>query len=168
MGIHAAADCEYGWPWYGKLVGAYFKSHPKIQQAKLELSARRVRDTFEEMRDVFIPNDPLLASAGTFPVYPGRGEEMTHSDFDHDCLRLRSLHIPGEPLVLPNAWDVATARGVVEAGFPVVATTSGGVAAALGVHRDVRLAGGVVVDRRVADRLDEHALRFVVFGLCHD
>jgi len=35
-------------------------------------------------------------------------------------------------LVLPNAWDVASARGVVDAGFPVVATTSGGVAATLG------------------------------------
>ena len=28
VGIHAAADTEYGWPWYGKLVGAYFESHP--------------------------------------------------------------------------------------------------------------------------------------------
>ncbi|MEM6342296.1 MAG: ThuA domain-containing protein [Bacteroidota bacterium] len=28
VGIHAAADTEYHWPWYGKLVGAYFKSHP--------------------------------------------------------------------------------------------------------------------------------------------
>jgi len=46
--------------------------------------------------------------------------------------RLRSLHVPGDPLLLPNAWDAATARVVVEAGFPVVATTSGGVAAALG------------------------------------
>jgi len=33
VGIHAAADTEYEWPWYGKLVGAYFKSHPKQQQA---------------------------------------------------------------------------------------------------------------------------------------
>jgi 2-methylisocitrate lyase-like PEP mutase family enzyme len=40
--------------------------------------------------------------------------------------------VPGEPLVLPNAWDAATAQAVVAAGFPVVATTSGGVAAALG------------------------------------
>lgn len=46
--------------------------------------------------------------------------------------RLRSLHSGAEPLVLPNAWDAATARAVVEAGFPVVATTSSGVAAALG------------------------------------
>ena len=28
MGIHAAADAEYSWGWYNKLVGAYFKSHP--------------------------------------------------------------------------------------------------------------------------------------------
>jgi 2-methylisocitrate lyase-like PEP mutase family enzyme len=48
------------------------------------------------------------------------------------CDFLRSLHVPGAPLVLPNAWDVASAKAVVEAGFPVVATTSAGVAAALG------------------------------------
>ena len=48
------------------------------------------------------------------------------------CDLLRSLHRPGFPLVLPNAWDAATARAVAAAGFPAVATTSGGVAAALG------------------------------------
>jgi len=36
VGIHAAADTEYDWWWYGKLVGAYFKSHPKIQEAKFK------------------------------------------------------------------------------------------------------------------------------------
>jgi 2-methylisocitrate lyase-like PEP mutase family enzyme len=51
---------------------------------------------------------------------------------ERQCERLRSLHIPGSPLVLPNAWDVASAKAVVAARFPVVATTSGGVAAALG------------------------------------
>jgi 2-methylisocitrate lyase-like PEP mutase family enzyme len=48
------------------------------------------------------------------------------------CDLLRSLHRPGDPLLLPNVWDVATARAVVAAGFPVVATGSVGVAAALG------------------------------------
>lgn len=48
------------------------------------------------------------------------------------CDLLRSLHVPGSPLVLPNAWDAASARAVADAGFPVVATTSGGVASALG------------------------------------
>lgn len=45
---------------------------------------------------------------------------------------LRALHRPGDPLILPNAWDAASARAVVEAGFPVVATTSSGMAASLG------------------------------------
>src|SRR3954470_23512656 len=54
------------------------------------------------------------------------------TDLESRCELLRSLHRPGAPLLLPNAWDVATARAVVAAGFPVVATTSGGVAATLG------------------------------------
>jgi type 1 glutamine amidotransferase len=35
MGIHAATDTEYEWPWYGQLVGAYFESHPEQQEAEL-------------------------------------------------------------------------------------------------------------------------------------
>jgi 2-methylisocitrate lyase-like PEP mutase family enzyme len=54
------------------------------------------------------------------------------SALDRRCELLGSLHAPGAPLVLPNAWDAASAQAVVAAGFPVVATTSGGVAAALG------------------------------------
>jgi len=38
MGIHAAADTEYDWPWYGQLVGAYFESHPEIQEAAIEVT----------------------------------------------------------------------------------------------------------------------------------
>ncbi|MEO9003598.1 MAG: ThuA domain-containing protein [Ginsengibacter sp.] len=37
MGIHAATDCEYDWPWYGNLVGAYFKAHPAQQTATLNI-----------------------------------------------------------------------------------------------------------------------------------
>jgi 2-methylisocitrate lyase-like PEP mutase family enzyme len=55
---------------------------------------------------------------------------MTH--LPEHCAILRSLHRPGAPLVLPNAWDAASARAVVASGFPVVATTSSGVAATLG------------------------------------
>lgn len=36
VGVHAASDTEYDWPWYGKLVGAYFASHPDIQQHVIE------------------------------------------------------------------------------------------------------------------------------------
>lgn len=48
---------------------------------------------------------------------------------------LRALHRPGDPLILPNAWDPGSAQAVVAAGFPAVATSSGAVAEALG-HAD--------------------------------
>ena len=40
VGIHAATDTEYGWPWYGDLVGAYFKSHPAQQSAMFNVVDR--------------------------------------------------------------------------------------------------------------------------------
>ena len=46
---------------------------------------------------------------------------------------LRNLHHGDEPLVLPNVWDVGPAIIAVEEGFPAIATTSAGVAFALGL-----------------------------------
>ncbi|MFI6080976.1 ThuA domain-containing protein [Streptomyces sp. NPDC051217] len=40
VGVHAAADTEYDWPWYGGLVGAYFASHPATQRATLKVEDR--------------------------------------------------------------------------------------------------------------------------------
>jgi type 1 glutamine amidotransferase len=37
VGVHSAADTEYNWPFYGALVGAYFKQHPAIQQASVDI-----------------------------------------------------------------------------------------------------------------------------------
>lgn len=37
MGVHAAADTEYDWAFYGGLVGAYFRSHPATQQATVDV-----------------------------------------------------------------------------------------------------------------------------------
>ena len=37
VGVHSATDTEYDWPWYGKLVGAYFESHPKVQEASMQV-----------------------------------------------------------------------------------------------------------------------------------
>jgi type 1 glutamine amidotransferase len=37
VGIHSASDTEYQWPWYGRLVGAYFASHPQIQRATVHI-----------------------------------------------------------------------------------------------------------------------------------
>jgi len=40
VGIHAAADTLHNWSWYGGLVGAYFVSHPAIQQATVKVADR--------------------------------------------------------------------------------------------------------------------------------
>ncbi|MFI5890330.1 isocitrate lyase/phosphoenolpyruvate mutase family protein [Actinoplanes sp. NPDC051513] len=45
----------------------------------------------------------------------------------------RALHRPGDPLLLPNAWDVASALALAHAGFAAIGTTSLGVAAAHGL-----------------------------------
>lgn len=37
VGIHSASDTEYDWPWYGRLVGAYFVSHPRVQEATVRI-----------------------------------------------------------------------------------------------------------------------------------
>lgn len=48
VGIHAATDTEYGWPWYGKLVGAYFNDHPAgTAKAKLTVTDKNHPSTAE-------------------------------------------------------------------------------------------------------------------------
>jgi 2-methylisocitrate lyase-like PEP mutase family enzyme len=54
------------------------------------------------------------------------------SSSEEKAATLRALHVPGDPLVLPNAWDAASARMVEAAGFPVVATSSFATARILG------------------------------------
>jgi cytochrome c len=38
VGIHSASNTEYGWPWYGRLVGTWFASHPQIQRATVHIA----------------------------------------------------------------------------------------------------------------------------------
>lgn len=45
----------------------------------------------------------------------------------------QALHVPGDPLLLANAWDLASARYLFASGFPVIASTSAGVA--YGAHK---------------------------------
>jgi 2-methylisocitrate lyase-like PEP mutase family enzyme len=57
---------------------------------------------------------------------------MTFMDSHQKAEALRKMHRGPDVLVLPNAWDCASARIFEEAGFPAIATTSGGVAFSLG------------------------------------
>ena len=56
VGVHAATDTEYEWPWYNKLVGAYFLGHPKVQDAKLNILDKGHAST-ESLEDTWIKKD---------------------------------------------------------------------------------------------------------------
>ena len=67
-----------------------------------------------------------VPGADTSKGLPDRAELAARAE------RLRALHRLGDPLVLPNVWDAASAKAVAAAGFPAVATTSSGMSVSLG------------------------------------
>lgn len=58
--------------------------------------------------------------------------------------RFRALHRKGEPFVIPNPWDLGSARILAGLGFPALATTSSGLALTVG-RRDYRMARDEVI-----------------------
>lgn len=56
MGVHAASDTEFEWPWYGELVGGYFTQHPPVQEAKIDVVDRTHAAT-EHLQDVWWHKD---------------------------------------------------------------------------------------------------------------
>lgn len=59
----------------------------------------------------------------------------------------RQLHRGPGLLLLPNVWDVASARIIEEAGFPAIATSSAGVAFSLGYPDGQHISRGEMIDR---------------------
>lgn len=57
---------------------------------------------------------------------------MANTEQKNKAEAFRTMHTQGDVLVLPNVWDVASARLIEEAGFPAIATTSAGIAFAHG------------------------------------
>ncbi len=87
VGIHAASDTEYDWPWYGKLVGAYFANHPNIQEHFIQkvdtahVSCKHLPDRWKRTDEVYnfvqLPdsvNVLLTADESTF-------DGGTHGDY---------------------------------------------------------------------------------------
>jgi len=69
----------------------------------------------------------------------GNGQKVRVAGWWGGAMNFRARHHSGEPLVLPNVWDAASARIVEQAGAEAVATTSAGVAWSLGVPDGDRL-----------------------------
>ena len=81
----------------------------------------------------------LERAVGRVPVLGARGARIG------GVTTFRELHRPGSPLVMPNPWDVGSARVLATLGFAALATTSSGFAATLG-----KLDGEVGRDAAVA------------------
>lgn len=62
------------------------------------------------------------------------------------AIQFRQLHSGHPILVLPNAWDAASARIFEQAGFPAIATTSSGVAASLGYPDGQQISRDMLVE----------------------
>jgi hypothetical protein len=52
-----------------KNLDSFARQAKKISKESIELTSRRVIDTLDRMSEIFLPSDPLLGSAGVFPVY---------------------------------------------------------------------------------------------------
>jgi len=59
VGVHAATDTEYDWPWYGKLAGAYFTSHPAVQEARFVVKDKKHPSTKFLTDSVWMHKDEL-------------------------------------------------------------------------------------------------------------
>ncbi len=78
---------------------------------------------------------------------------MTSSTQKARAIQFRDFHNRLPILVLPNAWDAASARIFEQAGFRAVATTSSGVAASLGYPDGQRISRDMMVE--VVDRMTQ-------------
>lgn len=94
VGIHAAADCEYEWDFYGGVVGGYFKSHPPAQKAKVlfeshdhpamePFKGKKSYITFDEwytFKENPRPNVKVLASLDESSVKKSKNDDWKMGD----------------------------------------------------------------------------------------
>ncbi len=105
VGIHAAADCEYSWPWYGAQVlgnGAWFQNHPAIQQATV------LRESADDASTAHLPASFSFTDEWyNFRVNPRAGASV--------LLRLdESSYMPGSGAMgadHPISWKRAVGAG---------------------------------------------------------
>lgn len=88
-----------------------FTLQAKREKAKLELASRRVVDTLDRMSEIFLPRDPLLRSAGVFPVYYWfvREGDIKHDSYVREFLnafersRKKNRDLAADPAKAANA-----------------------------------------------------------------
>ena len=127
VGIHAAADCEYDWPWYGRLVGAWFLDHPmpnNIQTGKFyvvdknNFATQGMPDTFERKDEFYSfknidPSIHVLVKIDETSYKGGKNGDNHPMSWYHDFDGGRSFYTNmghtdetySEPLFLTHLWQ---------------------------------------------------------------
>ena len=127
LGIHAAADCEYNWPWYGKLVGAWFLSHPmpnNVQKGryyvvdKNSFATKDMPDEFERSDEFYSfkqidPSIHVLVKIDEKSYQGGKNGDDHPMSWYHDFDGGRSFYTNmghtdetfSEPLFLNHVWQ---------------------------------------------------------------
>ena len=127
VGIHAAADCEYDWAWYGKLVGAWFLDHPmpdNIQAGKFyvvdknNFATQGMPDTFERKDEFYSfknidPSIHVLVKIDETSYKGGKNGDNHPMSWYHDFDGGRSFYTNmghtdetfSEPLFLTHLWQ---------------------------------------------------------------
>ena len=126
LGIHAAADCEYEWPWYGRLVGAWFLDHPNpnnIQQGKFyvvdknSFATKNMPDSFDRKDEFYSfkqidPSIHVLVKIDEKSYQGGKNGDNHPMSWYHDFEGGRSFYTNmghtdetfSEPLFLNHVW----------------------------------------------------------------
>ena len=102
LGIHAAADTEYAWPWYGQLMGAWFKSHPQVQEADV-LIEDSTHPATAHLPAVWTCTDEWY----DYQASP-RGDVHVLARLDHDSYEGEGME-GDHPIIWCHAFDGGTA-----------------------------------------------------------
>ncbi|PSL28196.1 ThuA domain-containing protein [Chitinophaga ginsengisoli] len=126
VGIHAATDCEYDWPWYGRLAGAWFLDHPmpnNVQTGtfhvaeKNSFATKDMPETFERTDEFYSfkqidPSIHILVTIDEKSYKGGKNGDKHPMSWYHDFDGGRSFYTNmghtdetfKEPLFLNHLW----------------------------------------------------------------
>jgi len=82
VGIHAASDTEYKWDFYAKMVGAQFASHPKTQDAKMNVHKNCNHPSITHLDSEWIKKDEWYNFRNPVPTYVNVLLDLDESSYE--------------------------------------------------------------------------------------
>ncbi len=93
VGVHAASDTLYDWEWYGKLIGAYFRNHPRGMQTARVIVEDPEHPTMQGLGDTFSFHDEWY----WFRSNPRENDVHVLARLDRSSHEVLANHASGNP-----------------------------------------------------------------------